>query len=416
MTDLQKVLVRKSEIRERLTELGAVAEPTDEQSGEVNTLTGEYRTLEVRERALIVAGDEPAAAGVDEPGDGEAREFRELNGRVSLGRYMEAVVTEKRAAGAERELREAMGLGDNVVPWSAIAPREDEGRSEHRAVSAAPANVGIGTNPILERVFRRSDSMFLGVSMPSVGVGQQNYPVFTSAAAEPLMKAKDAAAGQPAVTFTGNVLTPTRLTSQYLWRREDAAVFAGMEEALRGDLSMAMSQAMDAQVVSGNGTAPNVDGFLSGDGLGNGVDQAGDVQDYSKFIAGPSGQVDGIYAYMLGDVRALVPVTVYQQMAGAFANAGKGDVSAADYLRMNSGGLRVSGHISNTVASKKLSAIYAKGPAGAAVAPVWEGVTLIRDEITQAAKGQVLITAVALWAFKLLRPAQYRRALIQVQA
>ena len=37
------------------------------------------------------------------------------------------------------------------------------------------------------------------------------------------------------------------------------------------------------------------------------------------------------------------------------------------------------------------------------VAPIWEGVTLIVDEVTKAANGQIMITAVMLHAIKLLR-------------
>ena len=37
------------------------------------------------------------------------------------------------------------------------------------------------------------------------------------------------------------------------------------------------------------------------------------------------------------------------------------------------------------------------------VAPIWEGVTIIPDEVTKAASGQIVITAVMLYAVKLLR-------------
>ena len=40
-----------------------------------------------------------------------------------------------------------------------------------------------------------------------------------------------------------------------------------------------------------------------------------------------------------------------------------------------------------------------------AVCPVWEGLRLIRDEVTQAAQGLVQITAVALHNFRLVQPA-----------
>ena len=36
-------------------------------------------------------------------------------------------------------------------------------------------------------------------------------------------------------------------------------------------------------------------------------------------------------------------------------------------------------------------------------APIWEGVTLIPDEVTKAGTGEIIITAVLLAAFRILR-------------
>ena len=44
-----------------------------------------------------------------------------------------------------------------------------------------------------------------------------------------------------------------------------------------------------------------------------------------------------------------------------------------------------------------------------AVCPVWEGVTIVRDEVTHAEEGWIMITAVALYSFKVLRAAGYLR-------
>ena len=41
------------------------------------------------------------------------------------------------------------------------------------------------------------------------------------------------------------------------------------------------------------------------------------------------------------------------------------------------------------------------------VAPIWEGVTLIPDEITKASSGEIVITAVMLHAVKILRSAGF---------
>ena len=41
------------------------------------------------------------------------------------------------------------------------------------------------------------------------------------------------------------------------------------------------------------------------------------------------------------------------------------------------------------------------------VAPIWEGVTLIPDEITKAGTGQIVVTAVMLHAVKIIRTAGF---------
>ena len=44
-------------------------------------------------------------------------------------------------------------------------------------------------------------------------------------------------------------------------------------------------------------------------------------------------------------------------------------------------------------------------PGRNAVAPIWRGLELIRDPYSNAGKGQVRLTAIAFWSFKVLREA-----------
>ena len=48
------------------------------------------------------------------------------------------------------------------------------------------------------------------------------------------------------------------------------------------------------------------------------------------------------------------------------------------------------------------------------VAPIWEGVTLIPDEVTQAKKGEIVITAVLLHAVKIIREEGFYKQQVQV--
>ena len=84
-----------------------------------------------------------------------------------------------------KELAEARGLTElNAIPWDVIAPRvEHRARVEERAdvVTSDTADVeGKEQHTILQRVFARSSTMALGVSMQPVDVGESVYPVIAT--------------------------------------------------------------------------------------------------------------------------------------------------------------------------------------------------------------------------------------------
>ena len=83
-----------------------------------------------------------------------------------------------------------------------------------------------------------------------------------------------------------------------------------------------------------------------------------------------------------------------------------------DRLVEITGGVKVSAHVP-AVASKRQNAVVRLGARRDMVAPVWEGVTLIPDEITKASSGQIVITAVMLHAVKVIREAGFFKQQIQ---
>ena len=68
--------------------------------------------------------------------------------------------------------------------------------------------------------------------------------------------------------------------------------------------------------------------------------------------------------------------------------------------------MKVSAHVP-AVSATKQNAVIRLGMRRDMVAPIWEGVTLIPDEITKAANGQIVVTAVMLHAIKVLRKAGF---------
>ena len=128
---------------------------------------------------------------------------------------------------------------------------------------------------------------------------------------------------------------------------------------------------------------------------------------FPKVIQAGLSVIDGKYAHNLSESRLLVSPSAYIAAGTAFQSSGNSDVAASDYMIARSGGFRASANLPADDAHISKAVAFATGGAGSAIAPVWEGVQLIRDMYTGAASGEVAITALALWGFKLLRTAPY---------
>ena len=59
MTNLQRLELRASELRQKLNDLSGLETLTDEQRGDIDTLSLEYADVERQKRAAILAGDVP---------------------------------------------------------------------------------------------------------------------------------------------------------------------------------------------------------------------------------------------------------------------------------------------------------------------------------------------------------------------
>ena len=78
--------------------------------------------------------------------------------------------------GVNAELAQHYGLRGNQVPVAMLREWGD-GPLETRAVTSAPADVGsTEQHAITPYVFPAPAAMFLGIEVPTVGVGEQTYP------------------------------------------------------------------------------------------------------------------------------------------------------------------------------------------------------------------------------------------------
>ena len=417
MLKSQKIQLRQSEIRQRLNTIAGME--ADAVTGEIRTesdkLRKELDTNETAFRTAVEAEEaETRQRGGQAGGDGELREFRSVAARVRLSHYLDE------AAGGgelgqdtpEAELRAACKLQRGFVPWAAFDPGEArgaDGKTEYRAdtATAAPTDVKTEQDMILGRVFAMTAASFLGVSMMNVPSGDKVFPVLSAGNAA-AVKAKGAEHGATAGTIDATVLQPTSVRARYLFRQEDLARMGdALETALRADMAQSIGDAMDAAILTGDGTAPNPSGFLdTSSGPLTIPADAGTLADFAAVIAAVASGVDGKFAHNLMQVRGLVNPAAYAHAAALFTTSG--DASGADYLVRRAGGFRASANMPAVASNNATGLLYRSGAAGASAAmPVWSGVRILRDDLTRAAHGEVAVTANAMFGFAVLRSAAY---------
>ena len=397
MLKSQKLEIEMSEKRQALTALVALETLTDEQRGEMDVLTKRIGQVEVERRAALTSEDAERAVAGAAFGDNEDREYRALVEGASVGEIFAATIDHRMTTGQAHELQEQLRLGANQVPLAML--RDRRRAPEIRAVTPAPANVGTQQSTIIPGVFPMACASWLGVDMPTVGVGEATYPILTTnATAENL--AENTPGTETTGAFSAEVLTPSRIQAEFFYSREDRARLSGMDESLRMNLDMALADGLDKNVIAGT------------NGLLGGTNLTAVVQGTRNTFALYRGslvfdRVDGKFASTTHDIKIVVGAASYADMASLY-RGNSADDSALDSIMRVSGGVKVSAHVP-PFASTKQDAIVRRGTLRDMVAPIWEGISLIPDEITKAKNGQIVLTAVMLHAVQIVRSAGFAR-------
>ena len=331
----------------------------------------------------MVASDAPVETTTT-----ETKERSELYAKASVGDLVYALVNGRSGVqgGAMAELQKEYGLGDNEIHIRQLSP-------ESYAVTPAPGNTQETQQPTIPYVFPQSVSAFLGVDIPTVGVGEAVFPVLTKKL-DVRTPAENADADETTGAFSADVLSPSRIQASFFYSREDRARFMGMDESLRENLSMGLADGLDAAIIAGT------NGLLTGTNLAN--NNVSTETTYALYRSQFAfGRVDGRYASMTSDVRAVMGSDTYAHAASQY-RGNNDNQDALQSLTSALGGVMVSAHVPDASGNKQ-NAIVRLGMRRDMVAPVWENVALIPDEVTLAKKGQIVITAVMLHAVKILR-------------
>ena len=392
MTPLQTLEIRAGDIRSRLADIGGMAELTDETRSELDKLKLEYSGNDSRRAALTIAGDAPVTR--IETRSAEGREFRALIGKSNVGEIFDAALSKRSVDGASAELQQHYGLDQNQVPLALLVrswPDADE--LETRAVTPAPANVGQVQQSIVPYVFPQSAAAFLSISMPTVPVGEAVFPVLTKEL-DVRTPAESADADETTGSFSADVLSPGRIQAAFFYSREDRARFAGMDAALRENLSEGLADGLDKQILAGT------NGLFTGTNLADNAQTTNDT--FDSYLSNLCwNQIDGRYAAMASDLSLVVGAATLKDLGQTYRNTSV-DRSALDRLMELTRTPLVSSHVP-VPASNRQNVVIRRGMSMTAVAPVWEGVTIIPDEVTKAKSGEIIITGVMLFAMKVLR-------------
>ena len=289
-------------------------------------------------------------------------------------------------------------MAGNQIPLDLLRSggRGGGGGLETRAVTPGAANVGQTEMPVVPYVFPQSAAAFLGVDMPTVGVGEAVYPVLTATLSVEAL-AENAAGTETTGAFSSDVLVPSRLQASFFYSREDRARMSMLDSALRQNLSDGLADGLDDAILTGT------NGLFTATNLPDNDVAAADTFDtYLSNLVWK--QVEGRYAAMASDLRIVCGSGTFADLGSTYRNNSV-DRSALDRLMELTGGVMVSAHVPAVDSNNRQDAVIMRGMSMTAVAPMWEGVTIIPDEVTKVANGQIVITAVMLYAVKILRTA-----------
>ena len=410
MLESQRLELRLIELR---SAIGAF--PTDGDAADLEKLTTEFRAADVRKAAALISesGDaDAAAANGDNPLSAELREYHRILDAASGADFVAESAFGVAVDGASAELRAAAGIAEPMMfpidVLSTVEMRAD-------AVTGPFASIEKQQQAIIGRIFAQSATAYLGVEMPSVGVGEISY-VLLNAGASADVRSDGVALDSVAATLTTETIAPVRATTGFLFGVEDTARIRALEESLTADMRMALTDKMDALSINGQDAVANVSPAVEGiiNELTNPTDPTA-VADYSDYLDAFDAPVDGKYAAAADSVRMLVNSDTYRQARGLVVGSNTGNL-LRDRPEMGAARFRVSANMPATPNTNFATAItYTAGTMRPGlVMPVWRGAYLVRDPYSDASSGRVRLTLTMLTGFKMIDPMLYRRLEFQV--
>jgi len=402
---LKSVMIarRQSEIRQALAELVGKPTPTEDETRQMETLDGEYRTNETRYRAALVSEDqERREAGADLETRSD-REWQDLMGQFELRQVALSLDEGKALSGATAEivaeLRNAGGYQGIPVPLAALETRAGE------TIAADVPNPKV-IRPVIDRLFPGSVAERLGIQRINITSGELAFPVATAGAVFGWQTTELGNVGAASeYRTTERSLNPdhTGGAQMILSRKALKQAGDGLEAAIRRDLNAAIGAELDRVAVMGTGTAGQPLGMIPGAAeYGIAITAVDAAASWAAFRAQIVAFMQANAITSASQVNLGFDPAIWAELDEALITGTA--VSEWDRLTKHVG----TPAISNVIPAE--TAIMTATVQG--VAPgylgIYGGVDLIRDPYTKAQSGQLVLTGLVTADFTVPRGLQTR--------
>ena len=409
MLESMKITRRQSEIREKLATLAANENPSEEESRSMGDLDKEYRTNEARFRAAIISEDEERREAGEELETRSEKEWADMASRFEVRQVALALDEGRKLEGATaemvQELRSVGGFQGIPVPLEALETRAGE------TVADGVPNPRT-TMPIIERLFAASSAARMGTKMINIGVGELEYPVATGGA-QPGWAGSETGdvPGPQAFTTVDRPLKPdhTLGVQMKITRKALKQAGAGLEQAVRRDMSAAIEQEVDRVIFHGTGAGGEPLGVFPGAATYGITETAVNAAaSYAAFRAAAVRFMTANAANSLDAINLALRPEVFDSMDDDLLTGTA--VSEWDRLtaKLRNVVLTTNGieaPAGDPAASKALLTTATNG-----IAPIfcgmWGAVDMIRDPYTEAKSGQLVLTALTTVDVTVARGAQ----------
>ncbi len=397
MLTSKKLELRRSEIRQNLAELANIETPSEDEVRKMGELDQEYRQAETRYRAALVSEDDERREAGAELETRSEREWSEMASRFEVRQVALALDEGRKLDGATaemvEELRSAGGFQGVPVPLEALETRAGE-------TLAGGVPDPMRTMPTIERLFAGSSATRMGARMIQIGTGEVEYPVATGGA-QPGWAGSETGdvPGPQAYTTVDRPMKPDQTlgVQMKITRKALKQAGAGLEQAVRRDMSAAIQQETDRAIFLGSGSSGEPLGIFPGASTYGITETAVDAAaSYAAFRAAAVRFMTANAAGGPGAVNLLLRPEVFDGMdaellSGTAVSEWDRLVAKIGNVVMTTNGIAAPAG-GPPVESKALLTTTTNG-----VAPVfcgmWGAVDVIRDPYSDAKSGQLRLTA-----------------------